>query len=160
MAMEDIQYREANESDIPDLARLRRVVYGTEEYWNNRISGYMRGEIYPQQALKPRVLYIAYIPGKVVGFIAGHLTQRFKCQGELEWINVDALYGRQGIALKLLRLLAGWFVEQKSSNVCVDVDPANVMALNFYKKHGALHLNKHWLVWNDISVVMGKFPIS
>jgi hypothetical protein len=38
----------------------------------------------------------------------------------------------------------------------VDVDPANTTARRFYTRHGAEKLNDYWLVWNDISVVLGE----
>lgn len=156
MAVPKIQYRKAEDSDIPGMAKLRSAAYGTEEYWSHRILGYMRGEINPQHARKPRVLYVALNSGTVIGLIAGHLTKRYKCQGELEWIDVDERYRRQGIALDLLLLLSVWFIKQKSSHVCVDVDPSNIAAMSFYKKNGATHLNNHWLVWQDINEVLKK----
>jgi ribosomal protein S18 acetylase RimI-like enzyme len=152
--MNKIQYREANESDIPALAQIRATERGTQEGWLMRISGYMNGEHHPQQALPPRILYTAFMDDKIVGFIAGHLTRRFECDGELEWINTIPEYRRYGIASELLRLLAAWFIENKSLKVCVDVDPDNSAAQQFYKRHGAKNLNKYWLVWKDISIVL------
>lgn len=88
----------------------------------------------------------------IIGFIAGHLTERFNCNGELEWINVIPAYRRSGIAFELLCLLASWFIEQKALKICVDV--GSDAARQFYTKHGAENLNEHWLVWKDISVVL------
>jgi ribosomal protein S18 acetylase RimI-like enzyme len=149
-----IQYREATTLDIPAMAKLRAQVWGTEEYWKERIAGYMSGEIHPQEALVPRVLYAATKEGTVLGFIAGHLTSRHECNGELEWIDIMAKYKRKGIGSTLVQLLAVWFIEQKAVKVCVDVDPANTVARSFYKHHGAEPLDTHWLVWKDISSVL------
>ena len=149
-----VQYQEANQSDSSAIARIRAANWGTEDYWNQRISGYLNCELHPQQALIPRIIYIASEAGTVVGFIAGHLTRRYECNGELEWINVVPEYQKHGVASKLLQLLAAWFVEQKSLCICVDVDPANTVARNFYQRHGAEELNRHWLVWKDISVII------
>jgi len=74
----------------------------------------------------------------------------------LEWINVIPEHRGSGIALALLRKLAAWFAEQKALRICVDVEPSNIAARRFYKRHGAADLNEHWLVWNDINVVLGK----
>ena len=104
----------------------------------------------------PRVIYVAWEGDSLVGMIAGHLTRRYSCDGELEWINVIPERRGSGIALELLRRLAAWFAEQKASRVCVDVDPANTTARRFYMRHGTKNLNEHWLVWNDIKVVLGK----
>jgi ribosomal protein S18 acetylase RimI-like enzyme len=149
-----VQYREANISDISAMARIRSINRGTEEYWSARISGYMNHEIHPQKGLIPRTIFIALEKETVIGFIAGHLTTRYECNGELEWIDVIAEYRRNKIASGLLRLLAAWFIEQKSLRICVDVDPANTTARKFYEKHGAEKLNEHWLVWKDISIVL------
>jgi ribosomal protein S18 acetylase RimI-like enzyme len=89
-----------------------------------------------------------------VGFIAGHLTRRYACDGELEWINVVSDRRGSEIASELLRLLAAWFARHEAFRICVDVDPANTIARRFYTRHGAQSLNDHWLVWNDIKVVL------
>jgi S1-C subfamily serine protease len=36
--------------------------------------------------------------------------------------------------------------------VCVDV--GDDVARPFYRRHGAVDLNKHWMVWNDIAIVL------
>src|SRR5690349_12976882 len=121
-------YREATEPDIPAIARIRAAEWGGEEYWKQRIAGYLNGELHPQQALRPRVIYLALESDEVVGFIAGHLTRRFGCDGELEWINVIPSRRGSGIASKLLRYLWAWFTRQKAARICVDVDPGNITA--------------------------------
>lgn len=150
-----IHYRLADASDVPAMARIRAAQWGSVEYWNDRISGYLCGKLHPQQALPPRLLYLALEGDTLLGFIAGHLTRRYSCDGELEWINVVPERRGSGIALELLRHLAAWFIEQKARRICVDVDPANTVARRFYLHHGATELNAHWLVWEDIKVVLG-----
>lgn len=98
-----------------------------------------------------RVSYVATESDCVVGFVAGHLTRRYGCHGELEWINVSRGHRREGIASKLFLLLVSWFAEQRAFKVCVDVDPANSTATEFYLRHGAQRLNDHWLFWKDIT---------
>ena len=154
--MRTVLYRLADKSDIPAMAHIRAGEWETEEYWRVRISRYMDCELHPQHALMPRVTYVALEDTAVVGFIAGHLTRRYGFDGELEWINVIPEHRGSGIALALLRKLAAWFAEQKALRICVDVEPSNIAARRFYKRHGAADLNEHWLVWNDINVVLGK----
>jgi ribosomal protein S18 acetylase RimI-like enzyme len=136
------------------MARIRAARWETEEFWEKRISGYLDGEHHPQKALMPRVIYVATEGNSLVGFIAGHLTRRYECDGELEWIDVIPAHRRSGVASELLRLLAAWFSGQNARRICVDVDPANTVARRFYTRHGAESLNPHWLVWNDINVVL------
>ena len=154
--MPTVIYRQADTSDIPAMARIRAAEWETEVYWRARITGYLARELHPQQALMPRIIYVALEGDSLVGFIAGHLTRRYDCDGELEWIDVVPEYRGKGIASELLRLLAAWFTAQNASRICVDVDPANTTARRFYIRHGAGNLNKHWLVWNNINVVIGE----
>ena len=153
--MQTVRYRLAEKSDVPAMARIRAAEWETEEYWRGRISGYLDGELHPQHALIPRVSYVAFEGESLVGFIAGHLTRRYACEGELEWINAVPERRGTAVASELLRFLAAWFVEQKASRICVDVQPANTIARRFYTRHGAEKLNAHWMVWNDIGIVLG-----
>jgi len=148
-----VTYREARKGDVAEMARIRAVEWGDEEYWKKRLAGYMEREIDPQKALKPRRLYVAVEGEAVLGFVAGHLTRRYECDGELEWINVAAERRGKGIADELLRLLAEWFTAQKALRICVDVEPKNMVARKFYRRHGAEEMNSHWMVWKDIRVV-------
>lgn len=154
--MPTLVYREAEKSDVPAMARIRAADWGTEEYWNVRISRYLERELHPRNALLPRVIYVAAEDDSLVGLIAGHLTRRHACDGELEWINVVPERRGGEIAPELLCLLAAWFGRHEASRICVDVDPANTIARRFYTRHGAQPLNDHWLVWNNIKVVLDR----
>ena len=87
---------------------------------------------------------------QIVGLIAGHLTRRFGCEGEMEWISVRPSYRSRGVASQLLFGLAEWFLAHDVHGVCVDVDPSNQVARRFYARHGAQDLKPHWMVWQDI----------
>src|SRR5437868_8060313 len=91
------------------MATIRSAEWETHDYWVRRISGYMARELHPQKALAERVVIVAEKSNEIIGFISGHLTQRFSCDGELEWINVAAPFRGTGIAPELLRRLAAWF---------------------------------------------------
>jgi len=148
--------REAEKADIPAMARIRAQTWGSEEYWNARIAAYLDGQLHPKHSLTPRVGYVAADGESLVGLVAGHLTQRFGCDGELEWIDVIPERRGSGAAAELLRRLAKWFVEHKAFRICVDVQPTNTTARRFYVRHGAEPLNPHWLFWKDIQMVLGK----
>ncbi len=152
--MNIIKYRKATGADILAMAQIRESGWGTKDGWFIRIGAYMRGEHHPQHALMSRIIFVAEDKGKTIGFIAGHLTTRLGCNGELQWINVIDEYRKIGVASQLLHLLAKWFVEQNSMIVCIDVAADNIPAQKFYRKHGAKKLNDHWLFWEDISSVL------
>lgn len=136
------------------MARIRAEEWETIEYWLARIAGYLDGTQDPRNSLPTRGAFVATLDDEVVGFVAGHLTHRYGCTGELEWINVARTHRGRGFASALLRTIAAWFVESSATNVCVDVDPANLSARRLYESHGARQLNPHWLVWDDIGTVV------
>ncbi len=146
-------YRPFQSADLPGVAAIRAREWESQQYWEERIAGYLAGRRNPQYALAPRACFVAEENGQITGFAAGHLTTRYSCQGELEWINVLPEHRSRGIASALLRSLAGWFAEQGAHRVCVDVDPTNTVARAFYEKHGAEPLNRHWLVWTAIRML-------
>jgi len=152
--MPPIVCRQAELADVPALARIRAQDWGDEEYWVPRVTAYLKGESHPQQSLPKRVVFVAESDERVDGLVAGHLTRRYKCDGELQWINVLSECQRRGIASVLLRRLAEWFKERNALRICVDVQPKNTVARSFYRQHGAEDLNPHWLVWPDIRRVL------
>ena len=149
-------YRPAGPHDVPALARIRAAERGSEDYWQQRISGYLAATHNAQHSLPPRIIYIAMNGEEAVGFIAGHLTRRFHCDGELEWINVAEQHRGSGIADELLRLLAKWFAEQNAFRICVDVSPDNAVARRFYSRHGATEFKPSWMIWDDIRIVIPR----
>jgi ribosomal protein S18 acetylase RimI-like enzyme len=150
--MSVVQYREVNKSDIPSLAKIRAAESGTEEGWDWRITAYLNKEHHPQKAHLPRVLYVAFKDELIIGFVAGHLTERYECDGELQWINILPEFRRRGIAFQLVIMLAKWFAAQNASKI--SVDPGNETARSFYIKHGAEKLNGHWLFWKNINILL------
>ncbi len=99
------------------------------------------------------MVFIAIDGGAVVGYIGGHLTRRFDCEGELQYLYVAPPYRREGVASELLRRLAEWFVASGARRVCVDVNLDSPAAPHFYVSHGAVALNKHWMVWTDVGQI-------
>jgi ribosomal protein S18 acetylase RimI-like enzyme len=140
------------------MAEIRAGDWGTEQYWRERIRQYMTGTLHPREALPARALFVCVDHERVVGLIAGHLTHRFGCQGELEWVSVRPEYRKRGIASELLRSLAEWFITQNAKAVCVDVEPSNDAARKFYARSGAEDLKPHWMVWRDINAVLETDP--
>lgn len=143
-----IVLRSAEESDIAGMASIRAADSENELFWGDRISRYLSREHSPQHALQSRAIFVA-VDEEVVGFIAGHLTQRFGCQGELQWINIAVDRRGSGVARALITRMGAWFVEQEAKRVCVNVDFRNVLARRLYSSCGAQILDKNWMVWDD-----------
>ena len=149
--MPAIHYCKADLTDVPYAAPLPREGEAGEAS-EDRMRRYLAGEHHPQHALLPRVMWIAFHGDSPIGYVAGHLSRRFGCDGELQWIYVVSEHRRARIASHLLRLLAAWFVEQGARRVCVDVGDDS--ARPFYRRSGAVELNRHWMVWDDIGCVL------
>lgn len=149
-----LSFRVATAPDVPRMAecRSRDPAAGPADA---RMAAYFRGEHHPQQALAPRIGFVALDEEMVVGYTAGHLTTRFRCEGEVQYLFIAPEYRRRGIATALLRLMAAWFREQGVGRVCVNVDADSPAAQPFYSALGALPLRPHWSVWGDIGRMLG-----
>jgi ribosomal protein S18 acetylase RimI-like enzyme len=148
--------RNSRPADIPAMAEIRANDWGTEEYWRERIHQYLTHKLHPKEALLPRVSFVCVDGRRIAGLIAGHLTRRFGCAGELEWISVRPEYRGRGVASQLFQRLAKWFVKNDAHYVCVDVEPTNEIARRFYARHGAKDLKPHWMVWKDIRAAISS----
>jgi GNAT superfamily N-acetyltransferase len=151
--MPAILYKQAELSDVPELVGLPQP---GEAGGDRRMPQYLAREHHPQEALPPRTMYMATSGDSPVGYAAGHLTRRFGCDGELQWIYVVPAYRRAHVASELLHLLAKWFVENGAHRICVDVGSEG--ARPFYGHHGAVDLNPHWMVWPDIGRILEQRP--
>lgn len=138
--------------DVPGLEAAREAdsVAGPAD---TRMARYLLGEHHPQEAMMPRVVLLAETTDSPVGYIGGHLTERYGCDGELQYLYVVPSHRRTGVASELLRVLVVWLQAHGASRVCVDAEPKNHAARSFCARHGAVPLNPHWMLWDDIGVV-------
>jgi len=141
-----MEYREAGLEDVFAIAQvngdtLRECGLATPDIYDierlrNRWDGYVRRVSHPQCALAPRILFAAFADRRMVGYIAGHFSQRYDTEGELESIYLLKEYQGRRIGTTLLERLARWFVENDRRSVCVGIDPKNPYK-RFYEKHSA-----------------------
>ena len=84
---DDIRFQIATSADVSAMAacRLNDPAAGPAD---PRMAAYFDGEHHPQQALPSRVGYVALVPEGVIGYIAGHLTTRHGCDGEVQYLFV------------------------------------------------------------------------
>lgn len=152
-----MEVRPATAADVPRMAGIRDAD-PTAGPADARMAAYLEGRHHPQQSLALRVAYLATIDGAAAGYIAGHLTRRYGCDGELQYLYVTPEYRRTGVASALLRQLAEWFGEQGAERICVDVDADSPGARRFYTRHGAQRLGAHWMIWPDIAAIREVQP--
>lgn len=144
-----VTLRPAEDGDISAMAGIRAQQWRDQGFWTDRIGRYLRGEHSPQHALSERAAFVVLSDDELVGFVAGHRTRRFDCDGELQWIDVAEGMRGQGIADMLMVRIGEWFVENNALRICVNVSPENTIARKLYAKYGAQQLNEHWMVWDD-----------
>jgi ribosomal protein S18 acetylase RimI-like enzyme len=148
-----IRYREASSADVPAMERSRRADRDSGPA-DERMVAYLEGRHHPQQALAPRTAFIALDGDAVVGYIVGHATTRFGCDGEVQHLYVTPQCRRRGVAAELLRRMAGWFSARGIARVCVDVDIDSPAAVPTYVALGAVPLDRYWYVWEDITALI------
>lgn len=146
-------YREAAVDDVEAMGRARAGEW-TGGAAAPVMARYLAGEHHPQHALRLRVAFLAEDGGAVVGFVAGHLTRRFGCDGELQWLYVAPERRGRDIATELVHRLAAWFAARGARRVCVNVAPDNARARAFYARHGARELSEYWLEWPDVAAAL------
>ena len=127
---------------------LKMVVKSRSHRWH----GYLTGTQHPQKAKPERTAYKIESNDEIVAYIAGHLSSRFDCEGELQSIYIRKQFQRQGLGAALLRKLFNWFFERRARKICVGIDPSNPYR-QFYFKHGATELNRHYLYWENIGML-------
>ena len=147
-----VAYRQISEQDVPSLAQIRATNSGSLQHWSARITNYLCGVVNPQNALAQRIIYCAEYDGAIVAFVAGHLSTRFGCEGELQWIDTKSEFRGKGVGSHLVQLLAYWFISNKAYKICVD--PGDQISRKFYEKNGAVMLNEHWMYWNDVRAII------
>ncbi len=158
MSVTGIAYRRALAKDVPAMAELRTASGWTGGASAETMRRYLAGEHHPQQALSPRVAFLAEAEGSLIGFIAGHLTKRFGCDGELQWILVAPAWRGSAAASGLFEALAGWFGTQGAARICVNAEAENERARRFYARRGAVDLSTAWMVWEDMGVLTRAMP--
>jgi len=149
--MQQFRYRQVTQADVDAMSELRSRSGWSGGASRDRMLAYFRGEHHPKQALLERVGYVADSDGVVTAFIAGHLTTRFGCAGELQWILVGPEARGLGVADTLWLLLKEWFQAHAVLSVCVNVEPENAHARAFYARQGAEVHACSWMIWRDLT---------
>lgn len=148
--LSQVDFREATGADVAAMGQCRKDSEG--DPGDPRIGAYFDGKHHPQQALPPRVGYAALVDGKLVGYIAGHLTTRHGCEGEVQYLFVAKKYRRQAIATELLRLLSQWFGQHDAKKICIAIaNDSPPEAKPFYEAAGATPLRKFFYGFEDIA---------
>jgi len=124
-----------------------------------RWSSYLSGKSSPQGALAERVVFKACVDGKMIGYIAGHLTTRYGKDAEIQSFYILKENQRAGVGGKLLLRLIEWATRHKARSLCVGIAPENRYK-SFYLKYGGRHLSPHWIYWDDMEALAKRIEQS
>lgn len=127
------------------------IDYSTRKHWWHT---YFNGRS-PASAKPERIVYKAVTDGKIVGYIAGHLTNRFDKDAEIQSFYVLKDEQRQGIGSKLFENLLNWLVTKKATSLCVGIGSENPYRA-FYIRYGGEYLNPHWIYWDNIKEIKDR----
>ena len=83
-SIKDVHCRKATSADVAAMAACQSADPANAA--NPRMAAYFERQHHPQRALFPRVGYVAVANGEVIGYIAGHLTTRHDCEGEIQYL--------------------------------------------------------------------------
>lgn len=143
---------ESKQQSLADIIEPHEIDYQGRLY---RWGTYFRAES-PQTSKPERMVFKAVINGRVVGYIAGHLTTRYNKDAEIQSFYVLKAHQRKGLGQMLFLKFTAWLDTQNAKSLCVGIMPDNPYRA-FYLKHGGQYLNLHWIYWDDVSK---KVPVS
>ena len=109
----------------------------------------------PVSAKPERIVLKAVIDGHIIGYIAGHLTNRYDKDAEIQSFYVVKQHQRKGMGTELLKQFLNWTINHQSESLCVGIFPENPYKA-FYLKHGGSYINPHWIGWDDLQLLKGK----
>ena len=132
---------------------FNKPFYMEREAAISRWKAYIRKEHHPRDAKDPRIVYVSIINGEIVGFVAGHLTERLGLEGELQSIYVLPEHQGHGLGTQLVVMLVKWFKKWDATEICVDYKDGSE---DFYIKLGARFNDHGWLVWDNFLDVLDE----
>jgi GNAT superfamily N-acetyltransferase len=103
----------------------------------------------PESSKPQRIILKAVTDGTIIGYIAGHLTNRYGLDAEIQSFYILKEYQRNDTGKQLLKKFVEWLLTQPAKSLCVGIKPENKFQA-FYLKYGGKHLNEHWIYWDDM----------
>jgi ribosomal protein S18 acetylase RimI-like enzyme len=129
-----LEFRQANKSDIRDLADLDNECFDTYYYKNTKFS---ESDFQTYLCHRKSILLVAVRDSCLVGYVAGILrTLRVRSIAHLDSIAVSSTVRNEGIGNRLLDLFIQGVKGQVCQIVLLEVAEANKKGLDFFSKRG------------------------
>jgi GNAT superfamily N-acetyltransferase len=136
---------ESKIQSIPECVDAIEIDYDIRLYrWGTYFNGTS-----PASSKPPRIILKAVTDGTIIGYIAGHPTNRYSLDAEIQSFYILKEYQRNGTGKQLLKKFVEWLLTQPAKNLCAGIKPENKYQA-FYLKYGGKHLNEHWIYWDDM----------
>lgn len=129
-----LEIRQANESDIRDLADLDNECFDTYYYKKTKFS---ESDFQAYLCHRKSILLVAVCDSCLVGYVAGTLrTLRFRSIAHLESIAVSSTARNEGVGGRLLDLFIQGAKQRGCTIVLLEVAEANKEGFDFFSKRG------------------------
>ena len=136
---------ESKMQSIPECVDAIEIDYEVRLYrWETYFKGTSPASSRPQ-----RIILKAVSEGRIIGYIAGHLTNRYGLDAEIQSFYILKEYQRNGTGKQLLKKFVEWLLTQPAKSLCAGIKPENKYQA-FYLKYGGRNLNEHWIYWDDM----------
>ena len=129
-----LEIRQANESDIRDLADLDNECFNTYYYKKTKFS---ESDFQAYLCRRKSILLVAVRDSCLVGYVAGTLRiSRFRSIAHLDSIAVSPTARNEGVGGRLLDLFIQGAKQQACQIVLLEVAEDNKEGLDFFSKRG------------------------
>jgi len=131
----EITIQPATIKDLETLYQIERECFTVEAFSKEHISYLLQN---------PNTLnLVAHVNGEIAGFITGLIYRHNKVvTGRVYTLDVAVKHRRKGIGLRLLNELEQIFLKRGVKTCYLEVRVGNVAALELYRKHGYLEVEK------------------
>lgn len=142
---ETIDIRPMTINDLAPAFHLGEKLF-TADRWPALYRTWDEFEVVSFYASDTDTCFAATLEDKLIGFALGNVIEKGNSSwryGYIVWLGVDPDISRKGVGTMLFNAMRDKFIELGVRMILVDTDARNTHAINFFKKTGFDHENKH-----------------
>lgn len=142
---DELVVEEIGIADLNDVYELGERLF-TADKWPALYRTWDEYEVVTFFASDSETCFVARQGSHVLGFALGNIIEKRNSSwryGYLVWLGVDPAFGRNGVGTALFNAMRDKFIQLGARMILVDTDANNSEAIQFFKKSGFDHANKH-----------------